>query len=76
MKNFKRQTLENEASQLGYDLSEASSATRMRAASKHEPLPRWELNQSDNLRADEMRACGTLADVASELDNIRSRDAW
>ena len=70
MKNFTRTTLENEAARLGYELSEASAETRMKAASTYERLPRWELNRTGNMYADSIICCETLADVARELDHI------
>lgn len=70
MKNKSRKTLENVASKLGYDLSEASSASRMKAAGNYEPVPRWELNPVGNHWEDCVKGYVTLADVERRLDEI------
>lgn len=65
-----RKNLETLAATLGYDLAPATDQDRMEAANQGEAMPRWTLNPIGNQWASAVIRCGTLADVAGELDHL------
>ena len=70
MSEHNRATLERYADRLGYDLSDAASNVRMDAASRNEPIPRYQLNPHGNQWASEVRGYESLARVSQALDQI------
>lgn len=65
-----RTNIETLAASLKYGLSPATAQDRMEAANKGETLPRWTLCPVGNKWASAVIRCGTLADVAEELDHL------
>ena len=67
MNRTKTETL---AAAQGYNLAPATDQDRMEAANQGEAMPRWTLNPNGNQWASAVIRCGTLADVAEELDHL------
>lgn len=67
---MKRTHLETLATSLGYELSAATSLDELDAITAGEGKPRWTLNPNGNVWASRVKRCGTLVDVADELDHI------
>lgn len=70
-----RKRLETLAASLNQELAPATFLDHMDAANRGEPKPRWTLNPIGNNWADRVKRCGTLAEVAEELDHIESAKA-
>jgi hypothetical protein len=67
---MKRNDLQARATATGYELSKANFMDVMDAANRFEPKPRWTLNPVGNIWSDKVRRCGTLAQVATEIDRL------
>jgi hypothetical protein len=65
-----RTNIERLAETLNYDLSPATDRDRMEAANQGETMPRWTLNPVGNQGGSAVIRCGTLAEVAEELDHL------
>ncbi len=65
-----RTNIEAIAATRNYDLAPATAQDRMEAAQQGEAMPRWTLNPIGNQWASAVIRCGTLADVAEELDHL------
>jgi hypothetical protein len=66
----KRSTIEAWADRLGYELNNADREVRRQAASRNEPIPRFQLTPHRAKYANEVIACVTLSDVVDELIKI------
>jgi hypothetical protein len=72
---MKRTDLQTRATTIGYELSEANFMDFMDAANRAEPKPRWTLNPVGNIWSDKVKRCGTLAQVATEIDRLENTQA-
>lgn len=64
-----RTTLERWAQRLDLELAPADQQTRMDAASRHEPIPRWQLQSATTGHRDDVRGFQSLADVGEALEH-------
>ena len=76
MSKLNRDALERTALKAGYELSEASSATRMRSLNETGRKARWEINPVDNRWADCVGYAYTLSEVSQRLDEIEVMKAY
>jgi hypothetical protein len=72
---MKRTDLQTRATANGYELSKANFMDHMDAANRAEPKPRWTLNPVGNIWSDKVKRCGTLAQVATEIDRLENAQA-
>lgn len=70
MTKHNRATLVRYADRLGYELSDANSRTKMEAAFRKEPIPRYQLNPHGNQWASRVRGYVSLVGVSQALDEI------
>lgn len=68
MSKLNSESLNNRAKRIGLEVGSASRQTRMEAANRYEPIPRYEVAPIGNQRADGKEGFVKLSHVAEYLD--------